>query len=368
MIEMLDLVRLHAPLKSELVRVFEEALESGLFIGGPAVASFEGALAARVGAKHAVGMSSGTDALLAGFMALGLKPGDEVVTTPYTFFATGGCIARLGASPVFVDIEEDGFHIDPARIEGAITKRTVGIAPVHLFGGSAPVEEILSIARRHGLWVLEDAAQAIGAKRGGKAVGTFGDAGVFSFFPAKNLGALGDAGAIVTDDSALAEKLRLLREHGAARKYHHEIVGGNFRIDALQASLLSVKLPHLGAWEEGRRAVAAFYGEVLKGVGDLELPAERPGERHVFNQFVVRTSRRDDVAAALRAAEIAHAVYYPKPLHLQPCFADCAYRAGRFPNAERASLEALALPIDPLLTEDERAKIAAVVRIAMEKR
>jgi dTDP-4-amino-4,6-dideoxygalactose transaminase len=368
MIEMLDLARLHASLKAELTRVFEEALSSGRYIGGPAVEKLENELASRVGAKQAVGLSSGTDALLACLMALGVKPGDEIITTPYTFFATAGSVARLGVKPVFVDIEPDGFHIDPKRVEAAITARTVGIMPVHLFGGTAAIEEISATAKKHGLWVLEDAAQALGATHSGKAVGTFGNAGAFSFFPAKNLGALGDAGAVVTDDAALAEKLTLLREHGTARKYHHEVVGGNFRLDALQAAFLSAKLPHLSAWEEGRRNVAAFYGEALEGFCDLVLPAENPGERHVFNQYVVRTPRRDFLAETLREAGIASAVYYPEPLHMQPCFAYLGHCAGDFPNAERASREALALPIDPLLTEDERGAVVAAVRGALEKK
>jgi dTDP-4-amino-4,6-dideoxygalactose transaminase len=367
MIEMLDLARLHASLKEELSRAFEETLRSGRFIGGPAVEAFEAALAARVGARHAVGTSSGTDALLAGLMALGVGPGDEVITTPYTFFATAGAIARVGAVPVFVDLEADGFHLDPAKLEAAITGRTVGIVPVHLFGGAADLDVIGALASKRGLWVLEDAAQALGAKSGDRAAGTFGAAGAFSFFPAKNLGALGDAGAIVTDDGALAEKLRLLRGHGAARKYHHELVGGNFRLDALQAALLLAKLPHLSEWEEERRAIAAFYGRELAGLGGLALPAARAGERHVYNQYVVRTARRGALAAALTAEGIASAVYYPEPLHLQPCFAHLGYRPGDLPNAERACREALALPIDPLLTEDERTKIAAAARRAMEE-
>lgn len=367
MIEMLDLVRLHASLRAELIRAFEETLHSGRFIGGPAVERFEGALASRVGAAHAIGTSSGTDALLACLMALGVKPGDEVITTPYTFFATAGAIARLGATPVFADIEPDGFHVDPAAIEAAIGPRTVGIVPVHLFGGTARIGEIAAIAKRRGLWVVEDAAQALGAARGGRAAGTFGIAGAFSFFPAKNLGALGDAGAIVTDDAALAARLRLLRGHGAARRYRHELVGGNFRLDALQAALLSAKLPHLAAWEAGRRDVAAFYGGALADAGDLVLPAEAPGERHVFNQFVVRTARRDGLARALGSAGVATAIHYPEPLHLQPCFAHLGGREGALPNAERRCGEALALPVDPLLTGDERAAVAGAVRAAMEE-
>jgi dTDP-4-amino-4,6-dideoxygalactose transaminase len=368
MIPMLDLARLHAPLAAELRSAFDETLASGRFIGGPAVERFEERLAAHVGARFAIGTSSGTDALLAALMALGVQPGDEVITTPFTFFATAGCIARLGALPVFTDIEPAGFHVDPAEIEARITARTVGVVPAHLFGACAAVDAIRAIARRRGLWVLEDAAQAIGAAHRGKAAGTFGVAGALSFFPAKNLGALGDAGAAVTDDPALADRIRLLREHGAARKNHHEAIGGNFRLDALQAALLSVELAHLAGWEERRRRVARIYAEALAGVGDLVLPTEAAGDRHVFNQYVVRTSRRDALAGALDAAGVGFAIYYPTPLHLQPCFAHLGHRAGELPNAERACREAIALPIDPLLTEDEQATVFSAVKSAMEKR
>ncbi|MCK9462724.1 MAG: DegT/DnrJ/EryC1/StrS family aminotransferase [Proteobacteria bacterium] len=368
MIPMLDLARLHAPLAAELERAFRETLESGRFIGGPAVERFEEELAAHVGARFAVGTSSGTDALLAALMALGVSPGDEVITTPFSFFATAGCIARLGARPVFADLEPGGFHVDPSRIEERITSRTVGVLPAHLFGACAAAGEIRAISERRGLWLLEDAAQAIGATRDGRAAGTFGAAGALSFFPAKNLGALGDAGAVVTDDPGLAARIRLLREHGAAQRNRHEAKGGNFRLDALQAALLSVKLPHLPRWEEGRRGVARFYSEELRGLGDLVLPAERPGDRHVFNQYVVRTSRRDALAAALEADGIGCALYYPTPLHLQPCFERLGVRPGELENAERACREAIALPIDPLLAEDERAAVVRAVRRAMEKR
>jgi dTDP-4-amino-4,6-dideoxygalactose transaminase len=312
-------------------------------------------------------MSSGTDALLAALMALGVKPGDEVITAPFTFFATAGCIARLGARPVFADIEPGGFHLDPAQIEARVTDRTVGVVPVHLFGACAAVDVIRAITDRRGLWMVEDAAQAIGATRRGRKAGTIGALGALSFFPAKNLGALGDAGAAVTDDPKLAARLQLLREHGATRKNFHEAIGGNFRLDALQAALLSVKLGHLARWEEGRRRVARIYNDAFAGLGDLVLPCEAPGDRHVFNQYVVRTSRRDALETALAAAGIGSAIYYSTPLHLQPCFADLGGRAGDLPNAERACREAIALPIDPLLTEDEQAAVIGAVCRAMEQ-
>jgi dTDP-4-amino-4,6-dideoxygalactose transaminase len=365
-IPLLDLPRLHRPLAAALHAQLDELLASGAFIGGGAVARFEAGLASRVGAAHAVGTSSGTDALLAALMALGVKAGDEIVTTPYTFFATAGAIHRLGARPVFADIDPATFNVDPAALEAAITPRTVGLVPVHLFGQCADMGRILDVAARRGLWVLEDAAQAIGASFEGRAAGTMGALGAFSFFPAKNLGALGDGGALVTNDAALADRLRVLREHGARPKYHHAVVGGNFRLDALQAAFLSVKLPALALWEEARGRVAARYGELLAGVPDLVLPAGRRGSRHVWNQYVIRTPRRDAVARALGEAGIGHAVYYPVPLHLQECFAALGHGAGAFPESEHAARETLAIPVDPLLEPGDQERVARAVRKALE--
>ncbi|MFO8074390.1 MAG: DegT/DnrJ/EryC1/StrS family aminotransferase [Polyangia bacterium] len=354
---MLDLPRLHRPLREDLRRALDEALASGRFIGGPAVERFEAELAAHVGARRAVGLSSGTDALLAALMALDLRPGDEVITSPYTFFATAGAIARLGATPVFADIEPRGFNIDPRAAAAAVTERTVGVVPVHLFGQTAEIDPLLELAAGRGLWVLEDAAQAIGALDEGRRAGTIGAAGVFSFFPAKNLGALGDAGALVTGDDALADRVRALRQHGGARRYEHDEVGGNFRLDALQAAFLSIKLPRLAGWEEGRRRVAARYRAALADVGGLVLPAELPGRRHVYNQHVIRVpgeGRRDALRDLLSAAGVASAVYYPRPLHLQPCFAHLGQAEGSLPESERASRETLAIPVDPLLEERDQ--------------
>jgi dTDP-4-amino-4,6-dideoxygalactose transaminase len=361
-IPLLDLVRLHAPLAAELRAALDAALASGRFIGGPAVEAFEGALAEHVGARYAVGVGSGTDGLLASLMALGVRPGDEVITTPCTFFATAGAVARLGATPVFADIEPAGFHLDPAAVAAAITARTVGVIPVHLFGQTADMDPLLDLAARKGLWVLEDAAQAIGAKHGGRGAGTMGVAGVFSFFPAKNLGALGDAGAVVTDDANLAGRLRALRQHGGARKYLHQETGGNFRLDALQAAFLSVKLPRLGQWEAGRRRVAARYGELLGGGEGLGLPAEFPGRCHVYNQYVVRIAggRRDGVRAALDAACIGCAVYYPLPLHRQPCFAGLGYGEG----ARRSGLPARRWPSRSIPCSRNRIRSASPPRSA----
>jgi dTDP-4-amino-4,6-dideoxygalactose transaminase len=364
-IPLLDIVRLHEPLMPELRAVLDQCLATGRFIGGPMVEDFERELAAHCTASHAVGVSSGTDALLAAFMALNVGPGDEVITSTYTFFATAGSIARLGARPVFVDVLDDSFNLDPAAIEAAITPRTVGIVPVHLFGQMADMDAVLDISGRHNLWVVEDAAQSIGAEHRGRQAGTLGTMGAFSFFPAKNLGALGDAGAVITSDSALAKRLKTIREHGSPKRYAHEILGANFRLDALQAGFLSAKLPHLRAWEEGRRQNAVFYRQGLAGSPDLALPGELPGRRHVFNQYVVRTPRRDALKAGLEERGIGCAVYYPTPLHLQPCFQHLGGRPADFPRAEAMSRDSLALPIDPCLSDSQRAQVAAAVRGAL---
>ncbi len=295
-------------------------------------------------------------------MALGVKPGDEVITTPYTFFATAGCVSRLGARPVFVDLDPTTFNIDPAGIEAAITDKTVGIIPVHLFGQCAHMTAIGPLAKARGLWVLEDAAQSIGSAHKGAVAGTMGTAATFSFFPAKNLGALGDAGAVVTNDGDLAQRMRMLRGHGARQKYFHDMVGGNFRLDALQGAILTVKLPHLVSWEEGRRRVAAGYAEALSQVDGLTLPREAPGDRHVYNQYVIRCDRRDELREGLSQRGIGNAIYYPAPLSVQPCFADLGYAGGDFPVAERASAETLAIPVDPNLTAEQQQVVIDAIR------
>jgi dTDP-4-amino-4,6-dideoxygalactose transaminase len=360
-IPMLDLVRLHKSIRAELKNTFLETLDSGQFIGGLSVERFEGELAEYVGAKHAIGVSSGTDALIASLMALNVGLGDEVVTTSYTFFATAGSIARLGAKPVFVDIDNDTFNLDPGAIEEVITDRTVGILPVHLFGLCAPMEPILKIAEKHGLWVLEDAAQAIGAEYRGRGAGTMGTMGTFSFFPAKNLGAMGDGGAVVTDDSSLASRVKQLRQHGAKQKHFHETIGGNFRLDSLQAAILSVKLPHLKTWEEARRKVARGYSELLGNTDELQLPEEGRDCRHVYNQYVFRSKKRDEIQRALTDAGIGSAIYYPEPLHTQKCFESITRGEVSLKRSEQAASESLAIPIDPLLEDKAIEKIARVI-------
>ncbi len=344
-----DPIREQAAQFDALRAAFERVLASGRFILGPEVEGCERELAAWLGVRHVVGLSSGTDALLVGLMALGVGPGDEVVTTPFTFFATAGAVVRLGARPVFADIDPATFQLDPDAAVAAIAPRTRAVIPVHLFGAPCPMPAV-----PEGVAVLEDAAQAIGAAP------LRGHAGTLSFFPAKNLGALGDGGALYTDDDVLADRVRVLRVHGARPKYRHHLVGGNFRLDALQAAFLRVKLPSLRRAIEARRRHAAIYREALGDVAEVQLPAEVAG--HTYNQFVVRARDRDRLRRALAERGVSTAVYYPEPLHLQPCFADLGYRPGALPHAEQACREVLALPVAPALTDSEIRRVAEAIR------
>jgi dTDP-4-amino-4,6-dideoxygalactose transaminase len=306
---------------------------------------------------HAIAVSSGTDALLVALMALDIGPGDEVITSAYSFFATAGCVARLGARPVLVDILPDTFNLDPAAVAAAITPRTRAILPVHLFGLTADMDPLLAAAARAGVPVIEDAAQAIGARYHDRQAGTMGAAGCFSFFPSKNLGAFGDGGLVTANDPAVARRVRMLRSHGSEQKYVHEQIGGNFRLDEVQAAVLRVKLPHLPAWTEGRRKNAREYERLFREANldqQVGLPVEPAGTYHIFNQYVIRLQERDRVRARLAAAEIGTEVYYPIPFHLQACFAGLGYRAGAFPESERAARETLALPIYAELTADQQ--------------
>jgi dTDP-4-amino-4,6-dideoxygalactose transaminase len=370
-VPILDLTRYDDALKADIARAVDEVFATGRFVLGPAAEAFERDLAAFLGCRHVVGVSSGTDALLVALMALGVGPGDEVVTTPFTFFASAGVVARLGARPLFVDIEPAGFQLDASLLPAALTPRTKAILPVHLYGQAADMDAILAVARPRGIPVLEDACQAIGAAAGGRVAGTLGNLGAFSFYPTKNLGAAGDAGAVATNDDALAALLRDLRVHGAAQTYVHERVGGNFRLDAIQAAVLRAKLPRLPAWNERRRAIAASYRErlaALERAGRLVLPAELPGRRHVYHQFVVRVRAGDRDAVRRRMAErgVATSVFYPIPLHLQACFRDLGGREGDFPESERAAREVLALPIFPELRDDEVARVAEALRESLD--
>jgi len=367
MVPLFELTRQYQSLKSELDGAVIDLLASGSYVLGPAVEEFENAAAGYLGVKHAIGVANGTDALLLSMRALGIAPGDEIITTPFSFIATAEVVSLLGATPVFVDIEPETFNIDPEKIEAAITSKTRAIIPVHLFGHPAAMTEINAIAHKHGLKVLEDAAQAWGASLqiGSKTTPTFcgalGDIAAFSFFPSKNLGACGEGGLVTTNDDALAESVRMLRIHGQRRRYIHDEIGYNSRLHAIQAKILSVKLPHSDAWNDARRANAARY-QALLSESDLQVPSEKSGARHVYHQYTLRSANREAIGAALTGAEIGWAIYYPVPLHLQPVYAFLGYGEGSLPEAERAAREVLALPVFPELTPEEVDAVAIAVR------
>jgi dTDP-4-amino-4,6-dideoxygalactose transaminase len=333
---------------------------------GPAVPELETAIARLSHAKHGIGCASGTDALLLPLKALNLKPGDEVITTPFTFFATAGTIHNAGATPVFVDIQPDTFNIDPAAVKRAITPRTRAIMPVHLYGQMADMLELMSIAKGRGLKLIEDAAQAIGARRKmdgeWRMAGELGWVTGYSFFPTKNLGAWGDGGMMVTSDDAAADRLRKLRLHGGAKQYHHDEVGTNSRLDTLQAAVLLAKLPHLAQWSAKRREHAAYYSRALAEVPQVKTPVVDPANEHIFHQYTLRAERRDALQAHLKKEGIGHAVYYPVPLHRQPCFAHLGYKDGSLLHAEQASLEAISLPIYPELTRTQLDRVIDAIR------
>ncbi len=363
---MLDVAAQNGPLMQRLIDKAAEVIRSGRYILGPEVEAFEREVAKYIGVEHAIGVSSGTDALLAALMALGIGAGDEVITTPFSFFATAGCIARVGATPVFVDIRPDTFNLDIEQIEASVTERTKAILPVHLFGQACDMEALTELAAKHQLRLIEDAAQAIGTKSPIGPVGGLGAYGCFSFFPSKNLGGFGDAGLITTNDAELADKARVIRAHGSKPKYYHSVVGGNFRIDALQAALLRVKLPALEEWTSIRRQNADRYDAAFAVAGldsSVLTTPRRRFEGHIYNQYVIRTSRRDALQAHLAEQKIATAIYYPVPLHRQECFAHLGYEAGSLPVSENASREVLALPIFAGLGEERQARIIdAVIR------
>ncbi|MEX1183838.1 MAG: DegT/DnrJ/EryC1/StrS family aminotransferase [Gemmatimonadota bacterium] len=368
-VPLLDLKTQYRSLKEEIDAAMAGVMDSQHFILGPEVGALEDEIAAYTGVAYGVGMSSGTDALLAALMALEIGPGDEVITTPYTFFATVGVIARLGATPVFVDIDPATFNIDAALIASAMTARTKAIIPVHLYGRMADMDGIMATARARGVPVIEDAAQAIGAFDGqGRKAGAIGDMGCFSFFPSKNLGGFGDGGMTVTQDADTARRLKMLRMHGMEPKYHHAIVGGNFRLDALQAAVLRVKLRSLDTWTAARRRNADLYRELFAAAGltggglddgAVVLPDDTPG--HIYNQFVIRTSHRDALRAQLAARGVGSEIYYPVPMHRLECFAGLGHGEGAFPHAEQAARETLALPIYPELTHAQLAHVVASI-------
>lgn len=361
-VPLLDLKAQYHSIKGEVDAAIAEVMESQHFILGPKVEECEKAIARYCGCAHAIGMSSGSDALLACLMAENIGPGDEVITTSYTFFATAGAIARLGATPVFVDIDPVTYNLDTARVASRVTNKTRAIIPVYLYGQMADMDSVMHVAEKCGLIVIEDAAQAIGARYRGRPAGTIGHYGCFSFFPSKNLGAAGDGGMVVTNDAQRADKLRVLRGHGAKPKYHHKIIGGNFRLDAIQAAIVSAKLPHLDDWTAARQRNAKQYDGLLSEAGvPVGLPKVTT-DRHIFNQYVIRTSKRDELQAHLQKNGVGTEVYYPVPMHLQDCFAYLGHTVGAFPESERASKETLALPIHPELTESQAVYVVDCIR------
>lgn len=373
-VPLLDLKIQYAPLREETRKILDDILDSQYFIGGPYVTKLEEMVAEYSNTKFAVGMSSGTDALIAALMGCGIyrspldeRKADEVILPTYTFFATAGSVWRCGARPVFVDINPDTYNIDADKIEEKITERTKAIMPVHLYGQCAEMEKICAIAKKYNLKVIEDGAQAIGASRNGVKVGNFGDCGCLSFFPSKNLGGLGDGGMVVLNDADLAQKIREIRNHGMEPKYYHKHVGGNFRLDAIQAGGLSVKLPHLDKWGEMRAKNADFYNKAFADLETIKRPFIDPANKSIYNQYIISVPNRDEVLAHLRAKEIGCEVYYPVPLHMQECFAKLGYKKGDFPNAEYAAEHTLALPIYPELTEEQLAYVAEEVKVAVAK-
>ncbi|UCF42112.1 MAG: DegT/DnrJ/EryC1/StrS family aminotransferase [Gemmatimonadota bacterium] len=364
-VPLLDLRAQFETIRDEVLPALMEVVESQRFIMGDQVRQLEEAVAAVSGARFGIACASGTDALLLSFMTLGLEPGDEVITTPFTFFATAGAIHNAGGTPVFVDIDPATFNLLPELVAAAITPRTRAVVPVHLFGQMAPMEAIMPLAAEHGLVVIEDAAQAIGARRTIDGVwrraGELGRTGTLSFFPSKNLGAWGDGGMIVTQDEPLAERLRRLRTHGGAKQYHHDEIGTNSRLDTLQAAVLLTKLAHLAEWSAARRRNAEAYTEALSDVDGVVPPAVDPANEHIYHQYTIRAARRDELKGHLTERGIGCAVYYPKALHLQPCFASLGYAAGSLPEAERACDEALSLPVYPELERGQRDAVIAAI-------
>jgi len=361
-VPMLDLVAQYDTIRQEVRAAIDEVLETQRCIGGTKVTECEKAIAEYSKCKRGIGASSGTDAILNALMSLGIGAGDEVITTPFTFFATVGCIVRTGARPVFVDIDPRTYNIAPSQIEAAVTGKTKAILPVHLFGQVADMDPILAVAKKHALLVIEDAAQAIGAEYKGRRAGSVGTCGCFSFFPSKNLGAVGDGGMIVTSDERLADMCDIMRNHGSKPKYYHKYVGGNFRLDPIQAVVVLVKLRYLEKWHKARQKNAAYYDEKFAGCRGVVTPHVEPHNRMIYNQYVLRLpGKRDAVEACLNERKIGNAIYYPVPLHLQECFADLGYAEGDFPHAEQAAREVLAIPVYPELPRAQQDEVVAAV-------
>jgi len=359
-VPLLDLQKQYDPIRDEMVAAVTAVLDSQRYINGPKVVELEEQIAAVSDCKYALGVSSGTDAILNCLMSLDLGPEDEVITTPFTFFATVGCICRAGAKPVFVDIDPETYNIDPALLEAAVTKNTKAIMPVHLFGQMADMDPIMEVANKYNLAVIEDAAQSITSTYKGKKSGSVGLAGCFSFYPSKNLGGIGDGGMIVTNDEEYFEKLKMMRGHGSNPKYYHKYVGGNFRLDPIQAVALSVKLPHLDAWSEQRRQNAAYYDERFKGTV-IGTPKVSPDCISIYNQYCIQVPKRDELRIHLREKGIGTEIYYPVPMHIQECFAPLGYKEGDFPISEKAAKELVAIPVFPELDEEQKAYTAQTI-------
>ena len=365
-VPLLDLKAQYATIKDEIKAAIDEVLESQYFILGPKVQKFEEEIAEYCNVQHAVGVASGSDALLLALMAIDVGYGDEVITTPYTFFATAGAISRLGAKPVFVDIDPKTYNINPELIYEKITDKTKAIIPVHLYGQCADMDPILEIGKKYNLCIIEDAAQAIGAEYKGKKAGSMGDMGCLSFFPSKNLGGYGDGGMVITNNAELAEKIRVLRVHGAKPKYYHSLIGLNSRLDALQAAVLSVKLKYLDGWSKARIKNAENYNQLLKDTNVIT-PYTEPYNYHIYNQYIIRVGKRNELQTFLKERNIGTEIYYPVSLHLQRCYADLGLKEGDFPESEKAAQKTLALPIYSELTKEQQTVVIAAIREFMEQ-
>ncbi len=366
----LDLKAQYQKIKEEVDQALMEVVSQQQFILGPKVKVLEEAIAAYSSVRHGIGVASGSDALMLSLMAVGIGAGDEVITTPFTFFATAGSISKVGAKPTFVDIDPQTYNLDPAKIQERITSKTKAIIPVHLFGQCADMEPIKELAQRYGLWLIEDAAQAIGAdyikdSSTHQRAGSIGDLGCFSFYPSKNLGGFGDGGMVTTNDDELAERIRLLRVHGAGSKYYHQLIGVNSRLDALQAAILLVKFRYLEEWTQRRRENAAYYDRLFEEIDHkafgIKTPFVQYNNRHIYNQYVIRVPKRDELREFLFREGIGTDIYYPLPLHLQECYKDLGYEEGDFPHAERAAKETLALPIYPELTRGQQEYVVSKI-------
>jgi dTDP-4-amino-4,6-dideoxygalactose transaminase len=362
----LDLKAQYSAIKNEIHTALNEVIENTAFAGGPYVAGFENAFARFCGCKHAIGVGNGTDALWLSLLALGIGPGDEVITVPNTFIATAEAVTYCGATPVFVDVEEETFNMNPALLEAAITPRTKAVIPVHLFGQTADMDPILAIAGAHSLPVVEDACQAHGAEYKGRKAGTMGVTGCFSFYPGKNLGAYGEAGAVVTNDDALAEKIRMLRDHGQSKKYYHGVIGWNARMDGIQGAILNVKLKYLSSWNESRRAHAREYTRLLSPVEGVRLSREASYAKHIYHIYAIRTKQRDRFMARLAEKGISCGIHYPVPIHLQDAYRFLGLKAGSYPVAEKCADELLSLPMFPELTTEQIAYVADTLALSLD--